>query len=58
VSLPGLDLAPGGSLYLRLTFDTGAPNSQGLGLDNLSVATTAVPEPAGLALAGGAAALG
>jgi hypothetical protein len=58
VSLPGLDLAPGGSLYLRWTFDTGGANSQGLGLDNLSLATTAVPEPAGLALAGGAAALG
>ena len=58
VSLPGLDLAPGASLYLRWTFDTGGANSQGLGLDNLSVATTAVPEPAGLALAGGAAALG
>jgi hypothetical protein len=27
-------------------------------LDNVSLATTAVPEPAGLALAGGAAALG
>ena len=58
VSLPGLDLAPGGSLYLRWTFDTGGANSQGLGLDNLSLATTAVPEPAGIALAGGAAALG
>jgi hypothetical protein len=58
VSLPGLDLAPGGSLYLRWTFDTGGANSQGLGLDNVSLATTAVPEPAGLALAGGAAALG
>jgi hypothetical protein len=58
VSLPGLDLAPGGSLYLRWTFDTGGPNSQGLGLDNLSLATTAVPEPAGVALVGGAAALG
>ena len=58
VSLPGLDLAPGGSLYLRWTFDTGGPNSQGLGLDNLSLATTAVPEPAGMALVGGAAALG
>lgn len=58
VSLPGLDLAPGGSLYLRWTFDTGGANSQGLALDNLSLATTAVPEPAGIALAGGAAALG
>jgi len=58
VSLPGLELAPGGSLYLRWTFDTGGANSQGLGLDNVSLATTAVPEPAGLALAGGAAALG
>lgn len=58
VSLPGLDLAPGGSLYLRWTFHTGGPNSQGLALDNLSLTTTAVPEPAGLALAGGAAALG
>ncbi|MFZ9838982.1 MAG: hypothetical protein ACO3JJ_10665 [Opitutaceae bacterium] len=58
VALPGLDLAPGASLYLRWTFDTGGANSQGLGLDNLSLATTAVPEPAGIALAGGAAALG
>ena len=58
VSLPGLDLAPGGSLYLRWTFDTGGANSQGLGLDNLSLAATAVPEPAGVALVGGAAALG
>lgn len=57
VNLGGLELAPGGSLYLRWTFDTGGVNSQGLGLDNVSLAVSAIPEPATVGLVLGFAAL-
>ncbi len=57
VTLASLDLAPGSELFFRWQFSTGGANSQGLALDNFSLAATAIPEPSTYAAAGGAAAL-
>lgn len=47
-SLTGLSIGAGSSIYLRWNFDTAGSNSQGLGLDNVSVTatTSGLPAPA------------
>lgn len=45
VTLTGLGLTNGSSFYLRWNFDTSGSNSQGLGLDNVSLTASAIPEP-------------
>lgn len=52
-TLTGLSIASGSDFYLRWSFETTGSNSQGIGLDNLSVSASAVPEPYhyGMALA-------
>lgn len=57
VVLDSLALAPGAALYLRWNFNTTGGNSQGLGLDNVSLTASAIPEPSTYALGAGAAAL-
>jgi len=49
-SVTGLSIANASTFYLRWAFDTTGANSQGIGLDNVSV--TAVPEPSTWALIG------
>lgn len=55
VTLTSLNIANAGNLYVRWSFSTGSANSQGLGLDNVSL--TAIPEPATYAALLGVAAL-
>lgn len=55
ISLTGLGINTSSSIYLRWNFDTTGSNSQGLGLDNVSV--TAIPEPSTYAAIFGALAL-
>lgn len=55
IALTALSIATGTSLYLRWNFNTTGSNSQGLGLDNVSL--TAVPEPSTYAAMAGAVAL-
>lgn len=57
VTLSSLNLAPGSAFYLRWNFTTTGGNSQGLGLDNVSVTVSAIPEPSTYAALAGAAAL-
>lgn len=56
ISLTGLGINTSSSIYLRWNFDTTGSNSQGLGLDNVSV--TAIPEPSTYAAIAGVLALG
>jgi len=57
VTLTGLNWQAGDTLWLRWASDQGEKAS-GLGLDNLSVSLTPIPEPRTVALAFGMAALG
>jgi len=49
-SITGLSIADASTFYLRWAFNTTGTNSQGIGLDNVSV--TAIPEPSTYALLG------
>lgn len=57
VTLTSLNLTPGSAFYLRWNFNTTGGNSQGLGLDNVSLTASAIPEPSTYAALAGAAAL-
>jgi hypothetical protein len=57
VVLDSLNLTPGSAFYLRWNFNTTGGNSQGLGLDNVSVTASAIPEPSTYAALAGSAAL-
>lgn len=57
VTLSSLGLTSGSSFYLRWNFDTTGANSQGLGLDNVSLTASAIPEPSTYAAIFGALAL-
>jgi hypothetical protein len=43
VTLTGINIANGGNLYLRWNFNTTGSNSQGVGLDNVSLTATLAP---------------
>ncbi len=53
LEIAGLNIPVGGALFLRWNFDTTGTNSQGLGLDDVSVAANTTPQPA-LTLSSGA----
>ena len=57
VTLTSLNLDPGAVFYLRWNFSTTGANSQGLGLDNVRLTASAVPEPSTYAAIAGAGAL-
>lgn len=57
VTLTSLNLSPAADFYLRWSFNTIGTNSQGLGLDNVSLSASAVPEPSTYAAISGVVAL-